>query len=46
MQQLSGFHSKYLRALAQELGPGVFVGQKGLTAGVLESIPTVVRHSR
>jgi len=38
MQQLTSSQAKYLRGLAHSLKPVVFVGQKGITATVLESI--------
>lgn len=37
MIKLEGFQRKFLRGLAHGLRPVVFVGQKGLTPGVLES---------
>lgn len=37
MKKLEGFQRKFLRGLAHSLRPVVFVGQKGLTPGVLES---------
>jgi RNA-binding protein len=38
MQQLTSFQAKYLRGLVHGLKPVVFVGQKGITTTVLESI--------
>lgn len=38
MQPLTSSQAKYLRGLAHSLKPVVFVGQKGVNAGVLESI--------
>ena len=38
MQQLTSSQAKYVRGLAHSLNPVVFVGQKGITATVLESI--------
>ncbi len=38
MQPLTSSQAKYLRGLAHSLKPVVFVGQKGITATVLESI--------
>jgi RNA-binding protein len=38
MQPLSSFQAKYLRGLAHGLKPVVFVGQKGATASLLDSI--------
>ena len=38
MQQLTSSQAKYVRGLAHNLKPVVFVGQKGITATVLESI--------
>jgi RNA-binding protein len=37
MKKLEGFERKYLRGLAHGLKPVVLIGQKGLTAQVLES---------
>ncbi len=37
MKKLEGFQRKYLRGLAHKLKPVVLIGQKGLTAEVLES---------
>ena len=37
MKKLEGFQRKYLRGLAQQLKPVVFIGQKGLTPEVLSS---------
>jgi RNA-binding protein len=38
MQPLTGFQAKYLRGLAHGLNPVVFVGQKGLTAALLDAV--------
>ena len=38
MQPLTSFQAKYLRALAHRLKPVVWVGQKGLSASLLDSI--------
>jgi RNA-binding protein len=38
MQQLTSSQAKYLRGLAHRLKPVVLIGQKGLAAGVLESL--------
>jgi len=38
MQQLTSLQAKYLRGIAHRLKPVVWVGQKGITATVLESI--------
>jgi RNA-binding protein len=38
MQPLTSYQAKYLRGLAHSLKPVVFIGQKGVTAAVLESI--------
>lgn len=38
MQPLTGFQAKYLRGLAHGLKPVVFVGQKGLTAALLDAV--------
>ena len=37
MEKLKGFQRKYLRGLAHSMKSIVFIGQKGLTAGVLLS---------
>ena len=37
MKKLEGFQRKYLRGLAHDLKPVVFIGQKGLTPEVLLS---------
>jgi RNA-binding protein len=37
MKKLEGFQRKYLRGLAHSLKPVVLIGQKGLTAEVLQS---------
>lgn len=45
MKTLQGFQKKYLRGLAHKMKPVVFVGQKGLTPGVLQSAETALdRH--
>ena len=38
MKKLQGFQKKYLRGLAHGLKPVVFIGQKGLTDTVVQSI--------
>jgi RNA-binding protein len=38
MQPLTSFQAKFLRGLAHGLQPVVFVGQKGITAPLLDSI--------
>ena len=38
MQPLTSFQAKYLRGLAHSLKPVVFVGQKGITPSLLNSI--------
>ena len=38
MQQLTRSQAKYLRGLAHSLKPVVFVGRKGISAAVLESL--------
>lgn len=38
MQQLKGFQRKYLRGLAHDLKPVVFIGQNGITSAVELSI--------
>lgn len=35
---MQGFQRKYLRGLAHDLKPMVYLGQKGLTAGLLASV--------
>jgi len=37
MSKLEGFQRKYLRGLAHSMKPVVFIGQKGLTSGMLQS---------
>jgi len=47
MQPLTSSQAKYLRGLAHNLKPVVFVGQKGVTAAVLESIrEALAAHER
>ena len=38
MEALKGFQKKFLKARAHGLKPVVFIGQKGLTANVIDSI--------
>ena len=38
MQELKGFEKKYLRGLAHKLQPVVYVGQKGVTPAVIDSL--------
>ena len=38
METLRGFQKKFLKARAHGLRPVVFIGQKGLTASVIDSI--------
>lgn len=38
MEALKGYQKKFLKALAHGLKPVVFIGQKGLTATLIESI--------
>ena len=38
MEALKGYQKKYLKGLAHRLKPVVFIGQKGLTANLIESI--------
>ena len=38
MQELKGFQKKYLRGLAHKLQPVVYVGQKGVTDAVIDSL--------
>lgn len=45
MKKLEGFQRKYLRGLAHSMKPVVFVGQKGLTPGILQSTESALdRH--
>ncbi len=44
-QTLKGYQKKFLKGLAHGLKPVVFVGQKGLTANLIDSIQqTLVTH--
>ncbi|MFH2045348.1 MAG: ribosome assembly RNA-binding protein YhbY [Pseudomonadota bacterium] len=38
MKKLKGYQKKYLRGLAHKLKPYVFVGQKGLTESLIQSV--------
>lgn len=38
MTELKGFQKKYLRGLAHKLQPVVFIGQKGVTGAVCDSL--------
>lgn len=38
MQELKGFQTKYLRGLAHKLQPVVYVGQKGVTDAVSDTL--------
>ena len=38
MDALKGYQKKYLKGLAHSLKPVVFIGQKGLSANLIESI--------
>ena len=38
MKELKGFQKKYLRGLAHDLKPVVFIGQNGVTPNVIESL--------
>ncbi len=38
MEPLKGYQKKFLKGLAHGLKPVVFIGQKGLTANLIESI--------
>lgn len=38
MEALKGYQKKFLKGLAHGLKPVVFIGQKGLTANLIESI--------
>lgn len=45
MKNLEGFQRKYLRGLAHSMKPVVFIGQKGLTPGLLQSTNSALdRH--
>ena len=45
MQALKGYQKKFLKARAHGLKPVVFIGQKGLTATLIESIQQALeRH--
>ena len=45
MQALKGYQKKFLKARAHGLKPVVFIGQKGLTANLIESIQEALeRH--
>lgn len=45
MKKLEGFQKKYLRSLAHGMKPVVFIGQKGLTPGTLQSTESALdRH--
>ena len=45
MKKLESFQRKYLRGVAHGLKPVVFIGQKGLTPGVLLSVEKAIeRH--
>ena len=44
MEMLTGFQVKYLRGLAHKLKPVVFIGQKGLTPTVLQSVEEALRR--
>ena len=45
MKKLEGFQRKYLRGLAHSMKPVVFIGQKGLTPGTLQSTESALdRH--
>ena len=38
MKKLEGFQRKYLRGIAHDLKPVIFIGHKGLTSEVLSSV--------
>ncbi len=38
MEKLKGFQKQYLRGIAHELKPYVFIGQKGITASLIKSV--------
>lgn len=43
MHALKGFQKKFLKGLAHGLKPVVFIGQKGLSANLIESIQEALR---
>ncbi len=43
MEALKGYQKKFLKGLAHGLKPVVFIGQKGLTANLIESIHEALR---
>ncbi|MFH1155129.1 MAG: YhbY family RNA-binding protein [Pseudomonadota bacterium] len=38
MKELTGAQRKYLRGLAHDLNPSAYVGQKGLTAALIQEV--------
>ena len=45
MKNINSFQAKYLRGLAHKLKPVVFIGQKGLTPTVIQSVDEALnRH--
>lgn len=38
MKELKGSQRKYLRGLAHKLNPSVYIGQKGVTQGILDEV--------
>ena len=45
MKKINSFQAKYLRGLAHKLKPVVFIGQKGLTPTVIQSVDEALnRH--
>ena len=45
MTELRGSQRKHLRGLAHKLNPSAFVGQKGVTPGLIEEIDTALAAS-
>lgn len=45
MKDLKGSQRKYLRGLAHKLNPSAFIGQKGVTPGLIEEIDSALEAS-
>jgi len=43
LQTLKGFQKKYLRGLAHKLQPVVYIGQKGVTAAMIDSLEDALK---
>jgi len=43
LTELKGFQKKYLRGLAHKLQPVVYIGQKGVTATVIDTLAAALR---